>query len=308
MRLLLLAALTAAPFLSPEAQSLRASGPAVPLAGSADAPLAHARWSPTGDALLATRPNHDGLWLVTPEGESRQVREGSAYAAEWSPDGTAILLRADRQDGPRRDHAVAMIDLASGETTLLSDWRATMPTLPRWSADGSQALLLEASGAVERFETGRAVEAGFAAASGSAFLLAESGTVAASAATDAPLAPLGGARLLNLTPSPNRQRLAFEAMGGNLYVVNADGSGLTDLGVGYEPTWSPDGQWVAFMRTEDDGHQMLAADLYAARADGSALVQLTDASGLEMNPSWSPDGTRLAFDDGQTVYLLPLSE
>ncbi len=308
MRLLLLAALIAAPFVSPEAQSLRASGPAVPVAGSAEAPLAHPLWSPTGEWIAASRPDHQGLWLLTPDGGLSALASGSAYAPEWSPDGTALLLRTDRTDGRNRDHAVAMIDLASGETTLLSAWRGHMPTLPRWSADGSQALVLEASGAVERFETGRIPEASLTGGTGAAFLLAESGAVAASGAGERPLAPLGGTRLLNLTPSPDRQRLAFEAMGGNLYVAGADGSGLTDLGPGYRPTWSPDGQWVAFMRTTDDGHQMLSADLWAARADGSALVQLTDASGLEMNPSWSPDGARIAFDNGETVYLLPVSQ
>ena len=304
--LLLAAALLAAPLT--QAQSLRASGPATPLAGTADAPLAHALWSPTGDAVAASRPDHDGLWLVAPDGGQSQLFDGIAYAPEWSPDGGALLFRATRLDGVRREHAVAVLDLASGETTMLSDWRGSMPTLPRWSADGTQALLLDASGDVDRFPTGREPVAARASASGPAFLLAESGTVAADAADARPLAPLGDTRLLNLTPSPDRQRLAFEAMGGNLYVANADGSELVDLGAGHRPTWSPDGRWVAFMRTEDDGHALLAADLWAARADGSETVRLTDFSGLEMNPSWSPDGQRIAFDDGQTVYLLPVSE
>ena len=305
MRLLLAAALLAAPLA--HAQSLRASGPAEPLAGTAGAPLAHAQWSPTGDGLLVSRPNHDGLWLATADGGLSALLEGPAYAPEWSPDGSAILLRTTRVDGIRRDHAVAVVDLASGETTRLSDWRAHMPTLPRWSADGTTALLAAEGGAVERFPTGREASAA-RGASGPAFLLVESGTVAADAAVARPLAPLGGQRLLNLTPSPDRQRLAFEAMGGNLYVANADGTGLTDLGVGYAPTWSPDGRWIAFMRTVDDGHSMLEADLWAARADGSETVQLTRSARLEMNPSWSPDGARIAFDDGETVYLLPVSE
>ena len=306
MRPFLLAALLLALAAAPEAQSLRAAGPAVPLAGTPEAPLAHALWSPTGEALLASRPNHDGLWRLAVDGAMAQIHDGPAYAPEWSPDGTAILLRMALVDGLRRDHAVAVLDAASGEATRLSEWRAHMPTLPRWSPDGAQALLLGDAGAVERFETGRVAVAA-RGARGPAFLLAESGTVAADASGATALAPLNGARLLNLTPSPDRQRVAFEAMGGSLYVANADGSGLVDLGPGHRPTWSPDGAWVAFMRTEDDGHEMLAADLYAARADGSETIQLTRGAGLEMNPSWSPDGTRIAYDDGTTVYLLPLS-
>ncbi len=57
------------------------------------------------------------------------------------------------------------------------------------------------------------------------------------------------------------------------------------------------------MRTEDDGHSITASDLYAARADGSASVRLTDTpDALEMNPSWSPEGSRIAFDDRGALY------
>ena len=307
MRLLLLAALAAAPALAPAAQGLRAAGPAVPLAGTPEAPLAHALWSPAGDALLASRPDHDGLWRLTPEGAARALHSGPAYGPEWSPDGAAVLLRVSREDGVRRDHAVAVLDAASGEATVLSDWRANMPTLPRWSADGTAVLLAERSGGAERFETGRAAPEAFAGAGGPAFLLAKGGVIAAEGSAARPLALPEGARVLNPVASPDRGRVAFEVVGGNLFVAHVDGSDAVDLGPGHRPTWSPDGRWVAFMRTEDDGHDFTAADLYAARADGSSLVRLTDASGLEMNPSWSPDGTRIAFDDGETVYLLPLT-
>lgn len=303
MRLLLFAALVASPFIAPEAQGLRASGPATPLAGTADAPLAHARWSPTGEWIAATRPDHQGLWLLTPDGGTTQVREGAGYAPEWSADGTALLLRADRQEGPRRQHAVALVDLASGETTLLTEWRDHMPTVPRFSADETEALVLGSDGQIERVATGRVASG----ARGATVLTSPTETIAADGAAKRPLAPAPGARLLNVTLSPDRQRLAFEVMGGGVEVMNVDGSGRVDLGEGHRPAWSPDGQWVAFMRASDDGYEITAADLWAARADGSETVRLTDARGLEMNPSWSPDGTRIAYDDGSTVYLLPVT-
>ncbi|MEL6614684.1 MAG: hypothetical protein AAFQ43_03045, partial [Bacteroidota bacterium] len=248
MRLLLLAALAAVPFIAPEAQGLRASGPAVPLAGAANAPLTHALWSPTGEWLAATRPDHRGLWLLTPDGGTSQLREGAGYAPEWSADGTALLLRADRQDGIRRQHAVALVDLASGETTLLTEWRDHMPTVPRFSADETEALLLGGDGDIERFTTGRTASG----ERGATVLTTSRETVAANGVAKRPLAP--EAQMLNATLSPDRQRLAFEVLGGGLAVMNVDGTGRVDLGVGHRPAWSPDGQWVAFMRTADDGY------------------------------------------------------
>ena len=123
------------------------------------------------------------------------------------------------------------------------------------------------------------------------------------------LAPLGDAELLNVTPSPDGSRVAFEAYGGGLYVMDADGSDVVALGAGSRPSWSPDGAWVVVMVSEDDGHDYTASDLVAVRADGSARVALTTTPGrLEMNPSWSPDGRAVAFDDGDALYLLPLAE
>lgn len=300
MRLLLLAALAAAPFVAPEAQGLRAGGPASPLAGTADAPLTRPLWSPSGDALALTPPDHGGLWLATPAGELRRVYDGIAVGAEWSADGSALLFRADRQDGPRREHAVALLDVASGEVALLSGWRASMPTFPRFSADETEALVL-GDGAVERLATGLAASG----ARGATILNAPGATVAAEGAATRAL-PASG-RLLNVTLSPDRQRLAYEVLGGGLHVMNVDGTGRVDLGTGHRPAWSPDGEWVAFMRTADDGYEMTAADLWLARADGSESVRLTSGPGLEMNPTWSPDGSAIAYDDGATVALLPLT-
>ena len=50
--------------------------------------------------------------------------------------------------------------------------------------------------------------------------------------------------------------------------------------------------------TEDDGHRILAADVYAINADGSGRVNLSrSAEVLEMHPAWSPDGRYIAWDD-----------
>lgn len=301
MRLsLLLVAVLAAPLAN--AQSLRADGPPVRLAGSADAPLAHAAWSPTG-ALAASAPDARGLWLVDVEAGLLPLVDGPTFGFEWGPDGRAILYRATREEGRRRDHAVALLDVATGTTALLTDWRGSMPSVPRFSPDGTSALLL-VDEEVETIPTGLAPA--LAPTDAPVVLSGPDAGVTARGGAVSRFAPVDG-RLLNATPSPDRQRVAFEVMGGGLYVANADGSGAVSLGLGHRPTWSPDGEWVAFMRAEDNGYTLTAADLWAARADGSETVRLTSSSGLEMNPAWRPDGAALAYDDGEALYLLPLA-
>jgi TolB protein len=78
-----------------------------------------------------------------------------------------------------------------------------------------------------------------------------------------------------------------------IYLMNADGSGLQNLTNGpaddYSPVWSPDGSRLAFV-SRGSGR----SDIYVLDADGSVL-NLTDHPSDNYSPAWSPDGTRIAF-------------
>ena len=104
-------------------------------------------------------------------------------------------------------------------------------------------------------------------------------------------------RVINLTRSPDGRKLAFEILGGHLWITAADGSNPIDLGWGNDPAWNRDGDKLAFMVGADDGHVYTSAEIYAVNADGSGMVNLTNSPDrLEMHPTWSPDGRWIAFD------------
>ena len=99
--------------------------------------------------------------------------------------------------------------------------------------------------------------------------------------------------------SPDGSRIAFmsgHGGGSAIYVMNADGSGATNLTKdkfpsGAEgPVWSPDGGRIAF-RSLRDGNR----DIYVMDADGSGVTNLTNHPGFDGSPAWSPDGSRIAF-------------
>jgi len=87
-----------------------------------------------------------------------------------------------------------------------------------------------------------------------------------------------------------------------IYVVNADGTGLKDLGDGCMPTWSPRGQRLCFCRYEPHG-------VWVMRDDGSER-QLLDAQGW--GAQWSPNGHMIAYTKsdaaGQTIAVYDLVE
>lgn len=65
------------------------------------------------------------------------------------------------------------------------------------------------------------------------------------------------------------------------------------------PAWSPDGQWLVYVRNDDGG---MSRDVVLARADGTGEPRfLTRGEGMRSSPSFSPDGSRVAFIESTSV-------
>ena len=92
--------------------------------------------------------------------------------------------------------------------------------------------------------------------------------------------------------------------GWDIYVMNGDGSDrrvwLGGPGCDVQPTWSPDGNWIAFVRIQRDTNanglidELDAGDIWVARANGEGLRQLTSGP-WALTPAWSPDSEWVAF-------------
>ena len=87
-----------------------------------------------------------------------------------------------------------------------------------------------------------------------------------------------------------------------LYIMSADGSGvqrLTDTGYATSPSWSPNGQFVAYAWNRKYGPGAPGGqDIYVMEISSGKWIQLTHGLGRCDFPSWSPDGRHIVFAVG----------
>ena len=111
--------------------------------------------------------------------------------------------------------------------------------------------------------------------------------------------------------SPDGKKLAFSAMT-HLYTLDLP-SGIpqkldTGKSTAFQPSWSPDGKWIAYVSWSSEGGQ-----LWKIPVSGGSPVQLSKSLAVYSNPVFSPDGSRIVllrgnaydrensgFDGGQT--------
>jgi YVTN family beta-propeller protein len=105
--------------------------------------------------------------------------------------------------------------------------------------------------------------------------------------------------------SPDSNQVAWCA-DGNLKAVNADGSNtrfvITNTVLNCSDiTWSPDGQWIAFV-----GNSAEAGNgIYLVPAIGGAAfnVSANPNSTIDSYPNWSPDSSQIAFDTDRDFII-----
>jgi hypothetical protein len=107
-----------------------------------------------------------------------------------------------------------------------------------------------------------------------------------------------GDRFFGAVVSPDGDKVVFQGLVTGLHVYIRSTDKLASIGPGTAPAWSPDSKRLVFEVTEDDGHDLIASDLYLYDLGADRATQLTTSERMiERRPSFSPDGTAIAFDD-----------
>ncbi len=87
-----------------------------------------------------------------------------------------------------------------------------------------------------------------------------------------------------------------------VYIMDSDGTGvqrITDGGYATSPSWSPNGQFLAFAWSRHYGPGAPGGqDIYVMDIASHRWIQLTHDIGRTDFPSWSPDGRHIVFQVG----------
>ncbi len=109
----------------------------------------------------------------------------------------------------------------------------------------------------------------------------------------------------------NGGKIVFDIMNtpgnGDLYMINYDGTGLTailtDSGDDSSPHFSPDGQWVVFMR-QISMMPDPKAKICKVNVTTHQVIDLTSGNYLDETPVFSTDGNYILFKRGFTAWDL----
>jgi Tol biopolymer transport system component len=262
----------------------------------------HPIWSPTNNWIAFSTIGYQGIWIINPDSyETKKLtdEQGSGFGFSWSNNGEAIICRTTYYEGRIPFNQLKIFDIVNDKSWKVSDDNQRFRGTPRWSLDDQQVYIMGKQN-IHIFESKLKTSELRTSPNNIQMVYLKSAKIVVETfdhGTKEVFKPVSGMGLINLVISPDGSKLAFEVYGGNMHVMNVDGTGLIDLGVGYRPQWSPDSEYLAYIITEDDGYRFTQSDIYTIKIDGSDKTNLTNTSDiLEMDPSWSPEGDHIAFD------------
>jgi dipeptidyl aminopeptidase/acylaminoacyl peptidase len=223
--------------------------------------------------------------------DARLVVRGEYLAPRVSPDGRELLLT-----GPQLRGLYVVASSGGGAVRPLVD-DAEAGVVARWNNDGSVTYRAPRAGARRDLVVDR---------TGSVRTVATATAPLAFASDDRMYVSRGGKtieigtgdRFFGALVAPDGDHVVFQGLATGLYVYTRSTGALVRVGPGTAPAWSPDSKRLVFEVTEDDGHDILASDLYLYDVAGDRVSQLTTTDRvIERHPSFGPGGTSIAYDD-----------
>lgn len=252
--------------------------------------------SPTGENILFTSENYDGIWLYdNSNGKIEKIvdAEGAGYEPKFLSNGNQIVYRKNEFVNNLKYSSINKIDLQSKSNEILENKTRNL-TPPLESRTKSVAYVIDRKLVVKNisndlqkidYSDERAVT------------IENSKLIIYSNDKRIVYTPLGEGNYLWPSISNDGTMLLFTFAGRGTFVTDFEGNIITELGFAHYPNWSNDDKWIVFMEDHDDGYKVTTSDIFAVSADGVTKVKLTNTDNIkEMYPRWSSVDNEIVYN------------
>lgn len=205
--------------------------------------------SPDGSKITFRRETNPSSVFVMNANGTTQIGLAPGERAEWSPDGSKLALVTDS--------LCVMNSDGTGKRCF-----GVGATFAAWKPDGSKLAYVSTGLSGQQLNE--------------IYTINPNGT-------DPVRITYDGVAKMSLDWSPDATKMVYTTVQG-VYIINADGSGLSSPCTGRDARWSPDGQRIIFVTDALDGNE----EIYTVRLDGSDPRNLSRNPANDINPDWGP--------------------
>ncbi len=189
-----------------------------------------------------------------------------------SPDGTRIAFTTYAKGTPR----IMMVNTETGRQLPFYNQEASLNTTPNFTPDGKQIYYASSASGTTQIFAANIDGQGFRRITHRDAICVE------------PKVNPKNPNFLLFVSGPSAQQI---------YRMNADGADVQRItngeGEASNPSWSPDGQRIAFSWTR--GYAKGDWNIFVMDVGSGQYTQLTHSEGKNENPVWAPDGRHLVF-------------
>ncbi len=255
--------------------------------------------SPSGKFLAFTGDNFKGIALFSlDDGKVTQLTniEGAGFGFEWAPGEDLLAFRGSLGKINKKlfigvGHPDGTVEVSSALSENLS--------LPAWK-DGLLFFADWKSGSPLKF-SGPGDGMGFTGIkiphpSGKVFSFDREMKISKNESLDERV-------FFMFRYSQDGKAYLLHCLDGHIYLGREGSDELKDIGEGSSARFARNGSCIIYERTADDGHRIVASDIYLFSIASGMTFRLTDTPDkMEMRPSMAEDGHTVFFDlDGRIM-------